>query len=176
MIKLFDQFDYLRFSEDDIINVIKRKDYIYVKNIKNLPDHDEEDPVRPLDIDEDGLITIEVDGRNYEVKLKNVTKLNENVLQSIQEDDIRQYFYNFTDNFEYSKLEIAKKNIGTYLQWDVEIRISHRDYINNRSKVSNSIDECIDHLTKSIELYKTKEINSFKGNEYIILISLRVKE
>jgi hypothetical protein len=76
MIKKFENFDYSRFSEDDIINVIKSGDYIFVKNIKNLPDHKEDDPVRPLDIDEDGLISIEVNGRDYEVELKNVIKLS----------------------------------------------------------------------------------------------------
>lgn len=76
MIKLFDQFEYSRFTVDDIIEAIKNRSFIYVKNIKNLPDHDEEDEVRPLDIDEDGTIIIEIDGRDYEVNIKNVIRLS----------------------------------------------------------------------------------------------------
>ncbi len=97
MIKRFENFEYPRFSEKDIINAIKRKDYIYVKNIKNLPDHNDEDPVRPLDIDTDGLITIEVDGKDYEVDLKNVIRLDNKITESYYQD-LSEYRYD--NNFK----------------------------------------------------------------------------
>ena len=38
-------------------------------------DHNPDKPLRPLSVDDDGLITVEVDGSEYEVDLKNVEKL-----------------------------------------------------------------------------------------------------
>ncbi len=62
-------------SIDDIINCIKDNGVIYTSIIKNLPDNDPEEPLKPLSIDNDGLITIDYDGNEYEVDIKNVKKI-----------------------------------------------------------------------------------------------------
>lgn len=76
-IKKFKEFNNYKFTQDQIVDSIKNGKFLLVKNVKNLPNHSEEVPVLPLDIDEDGLITIDIDGRNYEVDLKNVIKIKD---------------------------------------------------------------------------------------------------
>lgn len=60
---------------DDIINCIKNDGVIYATIIKNLPDNDPKEPLSPVSIDDDGLVTIEYDGSEYEIKLDNIEKV-----------------------------------------------------------------------------------------------------
>lgn len=60
---------------DDIINCIKSGGVIYATIIKNLPDNDPKEPLSPVSIDDDGLVTIEYDGSEYEIKLDNIEKV-----------------------------------------------------------------------------------------------------
>jgi hypothetical protein len=63
---------------DDIINCIKNDGVIYATIISDFPDNDPEEPLNPLSVDDDGLVTIEYDGRQYEVKLDNIEKIENN--------------------------------------------------------------------------------------------------
>lgn len=60
---------------DDIIECIKNDGVVYATIIKNLPDNDPEEPLRPLSVDDDGLVTIEYDNSEYEVELKDVKRI-----------------------------------------------------------------------------------------------------
>ena len=60
---------------DDIIDCIKNDGVIYATIIKNLPDNDPKEPLSPVSIDDDGLVTIEYDGSEYEIKLDNIEKI-----------------------------------------------------------------------------------------------------
>lgn len=60
---------------DDIINCIKKNGVIYATIIKNLPDNDPVEPLKPLSVDDDGLITIEYNDNEYEVDIKNVKNI-----------------------------------------------------------------------------------------------------
>ena len=60
---------------DDIIDCIKNDGGIYATIIKNLPDNDPKEPLSPVSIDDDGLVTIEYDGSEYEIKLDNIEKV-----------------------------------------------------------------------------------------------------
>jgi hypothetical protein len=60
---------------DDMIKCIKEGGVIYATIINNLPDNDPEEPLKPLSIDDDGLITVEYDENEYEVDIKNVKKI-----------------------------------------------------------------------------------------------------
>jgi hypothetical protein len=60
---------------DDIIKCIKDNGSIYATIVHNFPDNNPEEPLRPVDIDEDGLITLEYDGKQYEVDLRDVEKI-----------------------------------------------------------------------------------------------------
>jgi hypothetical protein len=63
------------FQIEDVIDCIKNKGYIFTEVVKNKMYHNPDKPLRPLSVDDDGLITVEVDGSEYEVDLKNVEKL-----------------------------------------------------------------------------------------------------
>lgn len=74
-IKLFEDFKVSNITIDDVINCIKSGGVIYATIVKNLPDNDPKVSLTPVSIDEDGLITIEYDGSEYEVSLKDVEKI-----------------------------------------------------------------------------------------------------
>lgn len=74
-IKLFEQFKRKNIEIGDIINCIRKGGELYAFIVDNLPDHDEETPLTPLSVDDDGLTTIEFEGSHYEVKLKNIKKV-----------------------------------------------------------------------------------------------------
>jgi hypothetical protein len=62
-------------SEDDIIKCIKSGGVIYSSIIKDYPDNNPDEPLNPVSIDEDGLITVEIDGDEYSIDIKNVEKV-----------------------------------------------------------------------------------------------------
>jgi hypothetical protein len=79
-VKLFEDFkknneEGSLISEDDIIKCIKSGGVIYATIIKNYPDNNPDDPINPVSIDEDGLITVEIEGNEYSVDIKNVEKI-----------------------------------------------------------------------------------------------------
>lgn len=60
---------------DDIIKCIDNNGILYAEIVNNYPDNDPDKELKPLDIDEDGLITVSTDDGNYTVNLKNVNKI-----------------------------------------------------------------------------------------------------
>lgn len=79
-IKLFEDFknnnqEGSLITQDDIINCIKSGGVIYSTIIKDYPDNNPEEPLNPVSIDEDGLITVEIDGSEYSIDIKNVEKV-----------------------------------------------------------------------------------------------------
>ena len=79
-IKLFEDFkknniEGSLITEDDIRNCIKEGGLLYATIIKDFADNDPKEPLRPVSIDEDGLITVEYDSKEYEVSLKNVESI-----------------------------------------------------------------------------------------------------
>lgn len=74
-IKTYEFYKTSLISVDDIIDCIKKDGLIYTNIIKNLPNHDKEEGINPIDVDNDGLITISFDGKEYEVELKNVKRI-----------------------------------------------------------------------------------------------------
>ena len=63
------------FEIDDIIDCIENKGYIFTEMVKDKKDHNPDKPLRPLCVDDDGLITVDFDGSEAEVELKNVEKI-----------------------------------------------------------------------------------------------------
>lgn len=59
----------------DILNCIKKDGVIYSSIIIDYPDNDPETPLKPIDIDEDGLISILTDDGNYTVDIKDVERI-----------------------------------------------------------------------------------------------------
>lgn len=74
-LKLFKEFSESLFSLDDIVDLIETGGLIRVKNIKNLPDHNESDTVKPISVDDDGLITISTNSGEFEVEVNNVIEI-----------------------------------------------------------------------------------------------------
>lgn len=60
---------------NDIIKCIKGEGVVYATAIKDLPGIKEEEPLRPVSVDEDGLVTIEYDGNEYGIDLHNIKKI-----------------------------------------------------------------------------------------------------
>jgi hypothetical protein len=79
-IKLFEDFknnneEGTLITQDDIINCIKNNGVIYATIVHDFPDNNPEEPLKPVDIDEDGLITVEIDSKEYTVDLNDVEKI-----------------------------------------------------------------------------------------------------
>ncbi len=63
------------FEIDDIIDCVENKGYIFTEIVRGEVDHNPDKPLRPLSVDDDGLITVEYDGGEAEVDLRNVSKI-----------------------------------------------------------------------------------------------------
>ena len=79
-VKLFEEFkknnlEGTLITQDDIINCIKNRGLIYATIVKDFPENDPKEGLNPVDIDEDGLITVEIDNRAYYVDLNDVEKI-----------------------------------------------------------------------------------------------------
>lgn len=79
-IKLFEDFkqnneagDLLR--QEDIIKCIEKGGIIYATIVQEIPENDPKEPLKAVDIDEDGLITVEQDNKIGYVKLEDVEKI-----------------------------------------------------------------------------------------------------
>ena len=75
--KFFEDFKVKNITQEDIIKCIKKSGFIYATIVKEFPDNNPKDPLKPVSIDEDGLITVEYDGKEYEVELKDVEKIED---------------------------------------------------------------------------------------------------
>ena len=62
-------------TDDDIIKCIKKRGVIYATIVKEYPDNKPKDPITPIDIDKDGLITVKIDNNEYYVDLDDVEKI-----------------------------------------------------------------------------------------------------
>lgn len=77
-IKMYEMFKQNNITLDDIINCIDLGGVIYSNTVRNLPKNNPDEPIHPVSVDNDGLITVEIEGRNYEVDLKDVKKIEYN--------------------------------------------------------------------------------------------------
>jgi hypothetical protein len=74
-IKLFEDFKVNNITIDDVIKCIKKGGVIYTSIVKNLPNNDPKKPLKVVDIDNNGLATVEYDGSEYTVELNNIEKI-----------------------------------------------------------------------------------------------------
>jgi hypothetical protein len=75
-LKRFEGFKVNNIEHQDIVDAIQNGGRIYAGSIKEFPQADEEEPLIPVSIDNDGLITVLYDNSEYEVCLHNVTKID----------------------------------------------------------------------------------------------------
>lgn len=71
----FEKFEGNPKKYDEVTKCIQKGGYIYATIVKNFPKNNPDEPLKPVSIDEDGLITVEYDGRNYEIDLNDVEKI-----------------------------------------------------------------------------------------------------
>ncbi len=74
-IRLFEDFKVKNITIEDIVTCIQNGGVIYSAVINNYPENDSELPLTPLSIDDDGTVTVDIDGQNYEVELRNIDKI-----------------------------------------------------------------------------------------------------
>lgn len=63
-------------TKEDIIDCIKSNGYCYATIIKDFPNNDPKEPLRVMSIDDDGLVTIEFKGMEYEIDIENIEKID----------------------------------------------------------------------------------------------------
>jgi hypothetical protein len=63
-------------TSEDVIKTIKGGGRVFATIIKDFPNNDPKEPLTPVSIDDDGLVTVEYDGKEYEVDLKNIEKID----------------------------------------------------------------------------------------------------
>tara|TARA_R110000772_G_scaffold43995_1_gene101174 strand:- start:4318 stop:5064 length:747 start_codon:yes stop_codon:yes gene_type:complete len=64
-------------SEEEMVNIIQDGKKIYVNYINGYPNHNKDLGYEPVDIDEEGDITLSIDGNTYSTKLKWVVGIDE---------------------------------------------------------------------------------------------------
>lgn len=60
---------------DDIMQCIKSGGVVYATIIKEFADNDPKEPLKPVSIDDDGLVTVMYDSNQYEVSLENIESI-----------------------------------------------------------------------------------------------------
>ncbi len=73
-LKIFEDFKQNNITVEDIIKCIDNDGFLETDIVKDLPDNPES-PIRPVSVEDNGEITVEIDGSFYEVDLKNVKKI-----------------------------------------------------------------------------------------------------
>jgi hypothetical protein len=63
-------------TEEDVIKTIKGGGKVFATIIKDFPGNDPKEPLTPVSIDDDGLVTVSYDGKEYEVDIKNIEKID----------------------------------------------------------------------------------------------------
>ena len=73
-LKVFEDFKQNNITIEDIIKCIDNDGFLETDIVKDLPDNPDTS-IRPVSVEDNGEITVEIDGSLYEVDLKNVKKI-----------------------------------------------------------------------------------------------------
>ena len=73
-LKIFEDFKQNNITVEDIIKCIDNDGFLETDIVKDLPDNPDTS-IRPVSVEDNGEITVEIDGSLYEVDLKNVKKI-----------------------------------------------------------------------------------------------------
>jgi hypothetical protein len=74
-LKLYEDFDKSKYRIEDVIRCIENGGSVYAEIIKDFPNNDPSAPLRPVSVDENGVVTVEYEDDLYEVDLKDVDKI-----------------------------------------------------------------------------------------------------
>jgi hypothetical protein len=94
-LNLFEDFKQKNITLEDIVRCIESGGVIYATTIRNFPNNNPDLPLNPLSVDKEGTITVEFEGRNYEVEIRHVDKIEWNpIRESLQiTDDLSNVIY-----------------------------------------------------------------------------------
>lgn len=62
-------------KQEDVIRCIEKGGQLFATIVQEIPDNDPKEPLKAVDIDEDGLITVEQGSKIGYVKLEDVEKI-----------------------------------------------------------------------------------------------------
>ena len=62
-------------NQEDIIKCIEKGGIMYATIVQEIPDNDPKEPLKAVDIDQDGLITVEQNNKIGYVKIEDVEKI-----------------------------------------------------------------------------------------------------
>ena len=62
-------------KQEDVIRCIEKGGQLFATRVQEIPDNDPKEPLKAVDIDEDGLITVEQGSKIGYVKLEDVEKI-----------------------------------------------------------------------------------------------------
>ena len=85
-IKTFENFKVKNITSEDVRKTIKGGGKVFVTIIKNFPNNNPKEALTPVSLDDDGLVTVEYDGKEYEVDIKNVKKMEYNNIEKYNEN------------------------------------------------------------------------------------------
>ena len=74
-LKLFEDFKSNNLTIEDIIRCVEHSGVAYATIVKDFPNNDPKEPMRVVSVDNDGLVTVEHNGKEYEIDLENVEKI-----------------------------------------------------------------------------------------------------
>jgi hypothetical protein len=79
-LKLFEDFkknneEGTLIKQEDIIKCIEERGLIWTEIVHDFPDNNPEEGLTPIDIDKDGLITVDIEGSQYTVDLNDVIRI-----------------------------------------------------------------------------------------------------
>jgi hypothetical protein len=74
-IKMYEDFKQKNITVEDLVQCVEHGGVIYTDIIKNFPGNDPKDPLHAVSVDDDGLVTVEIEGKNYEVEMRNIDKI-----------------------------------------------------------------------------------------------------
>jgi hypothetical protein len=77
-IKLFEDFKENNITVDDMIKCIDNGGIIFVDNIKGYKLDDPDESIIPISVDNDGQVSVDIDGVIYEVDIRNVKRIEYN--------------------------------------------------------------------------------------------------
>ena len=156
---LSERFKYKNITPEEIRETIKKGGYIYATIVKGFPNNDKNEPLKPVDIDDEGLITVEFRGQIYEVDIEDVDKVdistNENTSYENREDFSEMKYIDIARYFSVLKrqMEFAFYN-GT---WDIDRFVfGWFPFIDpeDMKEVYKRLEEMEEYLISTIDKYK----------------------
>lgn len=152
-----ERFKYKNITPEEIRETIKKGGYIYATIVKGFPNNDKNEPLKPVDIDSDGLITVHFRGQIYEVDIEDVDKVdistNENTSYEERKDFSEMKYIDISSYF--SELKRQMKFAFYSGNWDILTHVyrSSRD-TEVMKNVYSRLEEVENYLISTIDKYK----------------------